>query len=236
MKLRTSSILAIVLGGFFLLGIGLNVARWFFPFAMGNSGILIGWAFIGVGMTVPAMACAATAERGRALVLMRIGMAAAALGLVCWWYVSWLAFSGRYGTSDDWAKLAWWLTLTSIFCMIAGFIMRERMVSRWSRRALYVTLALLGSLLFFIALFATSESFDESTAKFLGVLGVLTVCSVLVTLILARMRQLDAGEFTEDVIRRDFTAVCPRCSKRQTLTTGGDSCASCGLNIKVIIP
>lgn len=199
------------------------------------------------GILIPfslmALCCAATLEAGRVRALMFSGIVAAALAAAGWMVTAWLDMSGTWWQAVEFAAgLSGTLATWSGFCMVLALVMRYR-ASNVPARIARVGTIIIGAVLT-VAIFASIWAFDalwrDEDAAMRFFVGLSTLCGtgVLLSIVLARLRHFtgDRDELEESAPRIDFTLWCPRCESRQAFQTGGGSCRSCGLGIKVTPP
>jgi hypothetical protein len=190
--------------------------------------------------TLVSLPCALTFERGRVRGLMQSGMIAAGIGVVI---VVLLSIAPRRGIPATilGVKFIKILAIWSGLCALVGLMMYERMISRIGiiiRACTVVSASIMAFSAIFLIVIEAGNANSESTFRYFGVLGVLTLFGLLATIVIVRFRELTTGDKVSEinVIRIRFTAWCPRCQVQQELQTGGATCSNCGLAIKVMVP
>jgi hypothetical protein len=171
------------------------------------------------------------------MALMWSGIAASALSAAGWVTFALLESLWTSRAEHLWISSLLPSTCWAGLCTVIGLVMQRRQLNAvgvWARRATIAGAALLAAAIPPAVWFDLQPHVDE-VARGLGALAALVVFGLLVTMIIARLRQLEGSDDPEH-LRLDFTATCPRCELRQPMVTGGDVCRSCGLHIKVIVP
>ena len=75
---------------------------------------------------------------------------------------------------------------------------------------------------------------DDYVIRFAAATGIVAACGSLAMLVLARFnRRVDPETFSTEVA--EVTLVCPRCSRKQTISTGTSDCVCCGLRFDLRI-
>jgi hypothetical protein len=240
--MRLSTILRLTLAGSLLLGLVMWVSAMTVPALGFRASLVVGGPFVVAGLSLPALVCALTLERGRLRGLMISGMAAAAIAAASWIMLMWFV-ADRFGRSgDEWAKVNGIFSAWAVYCMVVGGLFMYRTELAGAILARGITLGAASLLVFLtmmMILFADSMGHrsGEEMAKLLGILGIITIFGLLLTMILARLKQLTTGEMgDEEIVRMDLRIWCPRCQTEQAMQTGGGTCQACGLAIKVTVP
>jgi len=237
--MRLTTVLRWTAAGSFAAVILMRIAAVVGPFMVVRGSSLAGAMMLVTFFALAGLGCAATLEQGRCMPLMRAGIAAATVGAVGWF--AFLYLLPRFNASTE----AWWVgVLTPVtswtgLCTVTALVMlrgRPGAFGRWTGRITIACAAVLAAaVLPAVWLDGSLGRVERTFERGLGTLAVVVVLGLLVTMILARLRQLEGAQ-DEEQVRLDFTGKCPRCGLRQELVTGGDACSGCGLRIKVIVP
>lgn len=205
-----------------------------------RSARLTGVSFIIAASCVPALICAMTLDRGRFRGLMWSGVAASAASAVLWLIIVLMSRSLPRFAEDLLLKCAGSTTIWAGFCLVMSALLHQRFTSIVARVACAIAILFaLGMAGLGVHALWTDGRFwrsEDAMGRFFSAGGVVTVVSVLLAMILARMRQFATGDTSEDVVRLPFKTWCPRCGQEQVLHTGGGACAACGLAIRVMVP
>ena len=240
--MRISTVIQWLLGASILAGFALLFFRIFIPsIGFRISPGLIAAAFITSFYCLPTLLCSTALERGRLPLLMWSGIMAAAVAVV--------AIGGAVVMSFDpfedptVASIIGSASIWTGYCgLTAGLTLRRTS----SQLAKVLTAVALISTALFAAGLLLQIWFDIDTAlprhalpKYLASTATIALASSLLSLIVARLRQLASPtpESTDvETLRLDMNVWCPRCGQQQHVQTGGASCAACGLLSKVIVP
>lgn len=237
--MRLTTVLRWTASGSFAAVILMWIAAVFGPFMVGWVGSLAGGLMLVMLFALAALGCAATLEQGRCMPVMRSGIAAATVAAVGWFTFRFLVPALNASTEAWWVGVLTPVTSWTGLCTVTALVMLRRRPSAvgvWTGRVtIACAAALAAAVLPAVWLEGRLGRVERTLERGLGILAVVVVLGLVVTLILARLRQLEGAD-DEEHIRLDFTARCPRCELRQELVTGGDACSGCGLRIKVIVP
>jgi len=207
-----------------------------------NAAFLIGGSFTVMALALAAATCAGVFEKGRLRMLMLSGMAAAVIAMIVWPMVirfgpGWPQDASRVtntlgGSASVWAG---WCTVIALVC--------GRRAPGWLNAVSRALATLSVSLLAIVIEVAVVNPgyvgrHDESFGRTLVALIVMTLATALSAMIAGRWRQLGSAISTaeEEQVRLPLRLWCPRCGCEQAFITGGSSCLSCGLFIKVVVP
>ena len=241
--MRLSTALRLVLAGSLLLGLFMWVGAMVAPVLAFYHSLAIGGPFVIAGLSLPALVCSLMFERGRLRRLMGSGIASAGLAACLWLLLIWFASTGLHpGIGENWARVNSLFTLWSVYCMVVAGLFIYRTQQPWAVLVRNVSLFSASSLFLLTMLFimvadSIGYAARDDLGKTIGVLTILTFFGLLLTMILARLKQLSTGDVTQDeMVRMELRIWCPRCDAEQAMQTGGGSCFRCGLSIKVMVP
>ncbi len=187
---------------------------------------------------LPAMACAALAERGHWRRLMQINIVLCLVSLA--WYLLVVWFNNLFWTwfDEEWIFKpmliqVWW----TLGLMWMGLISVRPLRKGWPRWVQLGSLAA-GFLLICACSFATlyiDYYFDEELLmKIVGTLGILTALGTVIVPILVRVEGLDKVSGTESTPLA-LQITCPRCLTQQTVPSGHSRCQQCKLKFHIEI-
>jgi ribosomal protein S27AE len=201
--------------------------------------IMVTSSFIVFAFALPASACAETLRRGRLRWLMWTGIISCAVAAAGW--IAWIIIRGstlRWQLDGVEAALGSVSAFCGV-CMIAAVTGMHRISSvagRIVRLGAIVSAAVLAGQVIATLWQPQRWSSNDAASELSVVVGILTLLLTLLTMVLARWRNLAAGDEGEDVVRMDMKFWCPRCGAEQASQTGGALCGRCGLSVRVMVP
>lgn len=196
--------------------------------------VALGYLAVGLG-------CAVALERGRAPRLMWSGIAAGTLALVAWLAVLWVP-----SLDDDlMAVVIIWPAAWACLALAIGLLLLPGHRPGWwaaLRRASFILLAVLAGEICLSFTFSPRilmrelvlplHKYDEMVDRLTGALALLAGGAVVTVFVGAWIPGLAPSPAAESPGRR-YWIRCPRCGAEQHVRTGPDSCARCGLGIRV---
>jgi hypothetical protein len=160
-------------------------------------------------------------------------VSALAIWLALIWLVPWVWY-GDYRTAESISIVGGTFTTISLWAAHHGLMSLPRLDRQAYRMARHATQGLAGLLGFVIIAVIWTETYEDWTAKLIGVLAILAACGTVVTPVLAFIEHRARRGEPETVARRvEIDLVCPRCGSSQRLRAGPSRCSECNLRIAI---
>jgi hypothetical protein len=187
---------------------------------------LAGSAAAIAGSALLAAAHVSALARRRAAWLMVLGLLCNAGALILALAVA-LRRSSRW-SGIDLADPALALAGVAVSAAVIGATLMQPANNRAQRLIRTLTVSIAGCV---TCVWLVNLIVDHPVAQRLAAaLALVVIAGLLINLFGGRLRQLLGGQGPS------VTLLCPRCQRRQSLRSGGDACAGCGLRIKVYVP
>ena len=201
--------------------------------------------------SVISFGCAVAMERGRAMLVMRIGIytaMAAMLGFQLWVWMP------NPDLEIFWPKLVVWPTAFCSFAVVIGLLLLPPMNDFTWRIvrgvsifliacfALSITLAIFLYPDWWLGEYVTGKSvfdvgqvvwyeYERQATQVCGAIGSIAVGGMIVTFLGAWLLSL-AGRLERTAVKHAYWMGCPRCGTGQDVSTGLAMCSRCGLKVK----
>jgi len=201
--------------------------------------------------SVISFGCAVAMERGRAMLMMRIGIytaMAAMLGFQLWVWMP------NPDLEIFWPKLVVWPTAFCSFAVVIGLLLLPSMNDVTWRVVSGVSIFLLASFALSITLAVflypdwwlgeyfiddkknwnrgmSGYEYEQQALKVCGTIGSMAIGGMIVTFLGAWLLSL-AGRMERTAVKHAYWMGCPRCGTGQDVSTGLAMCSRCGLKVK----
>lgn len=205
---------------------------------------LLGTAALIAAFSVVALLCAIVLEKRQLRTYLAhlswTGIGCAAAALATWLILLWFDRYLRGWDEETMIRAGGTFTILAIVIAQAGLLSLVRFHGRaaywvrWSTVGISGLLAAYGITLVWWFDWIDDMIDEEFLFRGLGVLIILSLCGTVITPILWKIEAVRRAGSVESIpvkVRLELT--CPRCQKRQVITSGPAKCAECGLRITV---
>lgn len=168
-------------------------------------------------------------ERRTAVRFGAVALIAAAVSFIFSMLSIWIFFP--YFPRSDYVRLAMTSHVVAI-CLAHAALLYYIAVPihmGWVRWGAFAAIAAFGGYLSAVILYSINGDFET---RLLGALGVVDASATIGLLIFSRLRRVEESE-ARLIASAQVELSCPRCSTRQTVTTGATECSACGLRFKI---